>query len=117
MYKLRTGLVLAASFVTAMLCAQTGNQLVQRCRTGTLLDVDTRTEIVPTTSTQHGVEKDKNGKKVYDGYSTPSETKRTVYVLRVAVDGMLYTAESSPLFGPFSYKPTDLVIGDPIEAA
>ena len=89
-HRLRIALVLALTSITGTLCAQTGNQVVQqRCHTGTLLGVDTRTEIVPTTSTQHGVEKEKDGKKVYDGYSTPSESKRTVYVLHVAVDGMV----------------------------
>ncbi|HKW64356.1 MAG TPA: PEGA domain-containing protein [Candidatus Acidoferrum sp.] len=115
MYAFRTAILFTAISLPSVLCAQDTNQMVQRCHTGTLLDVDSRTEIVPTTSTQHMEEKDKHGKKVYDGYSTPNEAKRTTYVLQVGVDGMVYTVESTPLFGVFSYKPTDLVVGDSIE--
>jgi PEGA domain len=116
MYRFRIAILFGAICMPGMLRAQDANEVVQRCHTGTLLDVDSRTELVPTTSTQHVEEKDKRGKKVYDGYTTPNEEKRTTYTLQVAVDGVVYTPESTPLFGFLSYKPTDLVVGDSIEA-
>jgi len=116
MNRFRIAILLTAMCLPDMVRAQDTHSFPQRCHRATLLDVDSRAELVPTVSTQHVEKKDKHGKTTFDGYSTPSEEKHTIYTVRVALDGMIYTAESTPRFGIFSYKPTDLVVGDPIEA-
>ena len=113
---LKTQLVIfcALNLVCTTLSAQ--NLKGQRCHVGTLLAMDSRTELVPVTSSTHVEEKVKKDKTVYTGTTTPDEQKKTIYTIRVALDGFVYTADSSPVFGVFSYKPTDLVVGDPVEA-
>lgn len=78
----------------------------ERCATGTLMDVRTRTERVQTFRTYRS-----HGKT----HTVPAEERRTVYTLDVSLDGMRYSAQSRPILPPFSYAPTDLVVGDAIE--
>src|SRR5689334_19034236 len=114
MYKIRIVILFMASLAGSELSAQ--NLKGQRCHVGTLLSMDSRSENVPVTSTTRVEEKVKNDKKVYTGTTTPDEQKKTYYTVQVALYGFVYTAESSPMFGVFSYKPTDMIVGDPIEA-
>jgi len=83
------------------------------CRSGTLLDLKTRIQTLPAMTNQHYEEKEKNGKKVTDGYTYSPDRNQTIYVLTVELDDMTYTAETPQnLF--FGYNPTDLVVNDPI---
>lgn len=85
------------------------------CRTGTLIGLDTRIQTIGEISTAHYDEREKkNGKRTTDGYTYSGEQTQEIYVLTVAVDDMIYTAESvKNLF--FGYNPTDLVVNDPVE--
>lgn len=85
------------------------------CGTGKLVGLDTRTQTIAGMNTGHYEEKvKKNGKRTIDGYTYSGEQTLEIYVLRVAIGDMIYTAENfKNLF--FGYNPTDMVVNDPVD--
>jgi hypothetical protein len=73
------------------------------CGVGTLIDVQANVEVIQAGTIEHGRETvKKNGRREYDSYSAPNMQKQTTY-----------TAQSELIFG-FGFKPTSLVVNDPI---
>ena len=86
------------------------------CGVGTLIDVQAHVDVIQTGTIEHGRETvKKNGKKEYNSYSTSNLQKQTTYTVTIALDDLNYTAQSEQIFG-FGFKPTSLVINDPIGA-
>jgi hypothetical protein len=86
------------------------------CGTGTLIDVQAHVEVIQTGTIEHGREiVKKNGRKEYDSYSTSSLQKQTTYTVTIVLDDLTYTAQSQQILS-FGFKPTSLVVNDPIGA-
>lgn len=86
------------------------------CGIGTLIDVQAHVEVIDAGTIEHGRETvKKNGGREYDSYSTSNLQKRTTYTVTVALDDLTYTAQSEQILG-FGFKPTSLVVNDPIGA-
>ena len=84
------------------------------CGVGTLIDVQTNVEVIQGGTIEHGRETvKKNGRREYDSYSAPNMQKQTTYTVMIVVDDLTYTAQSELIFG-FGFKPTSLVVNDPI---
>ena len=81
------------------------------CQTGKLLDVGEATEYVPTT--QFG-RVHRNGNKDWTTVELPSTRKQTTYTVKVALDGIIYTARSSGDF--WGYNPSKMIVGTELEA-
>lgn len=81
------------------------------CRTGRLLDVREDTEYVPTVQIGRV---HRNGDKDWTTVELPSARKQTTYMIKVALDGIIYTARSG---GDFSgYNPSKMIVGSELEA-
>jgi hypothetical protein len=84
------------------------------CGIGTLIDVQAHVEVIQAGTIEHGRETvKKNGRKEYDSYSTSNLQKQTTYTVTIVLDDLTYTAQSELIFG-FGFKPTSLVVNDPI---
>lgn len=84
------------------------------CQPGTLVGLDTRTQIVEGMRNEHYEEKEKkNGKKVVAGYTYGGDRIEVTYILTVAMRDMIYTAEHPKMLF-FGYNPTDMVVNDPV---
>jgi hypothetical protein len=83
------------------------------CGIGTLIDVQAHVEVIQAGTIEHGRETVKNGRREYDSYSAPNLQKQTNYTVTIALDDLTYTAQSELIFG-FGFKPTSLVVNDPI---
>ena len=84
------------------------------CGIGTLIDVQARVEVIQAGTIEHGRETvKKNGRREYDSYSAPNLQKQTTYAVTIVLDDLTYTAQSELIFG-FGFKPTSLVVNDPI---
>jgi hypothetical protein len=81
------------------------------CQTGKLLDVREDTEYVPTVQVGR-VYRDSN--KDWTTVELPSTRKQTTYVVKVALDGIIYTARSSGDF--WGYNPSKMIVGTELEA-
>jgi hypothetical protein len=104
---------LAAMLLSTKAIAAPGNGV---CSTGTLIDVQVHVEVIEAGTMEHGQESvKKNGKKEYSSYSTSNLQKQTTYTVTVGLDDLIYTAESKEIFG-FGFKPTSLVVNDPVRA-
>src|SRR4051794_5685619 len=78
---------------------------------GMLLDVQEDTEYVPTV--QFG-RVHRNGNKDWTTVELPSTRKQTTYTVKVALDGIIYTARSSGDF--WGYNPSKMIVGTELEA-
>ena len=86
------------------------------CGIGTLIDVQAHAEVIQAGTIEHGRETvKKNGRKEYDSYSTSNLQKQTTYTVTMVLDDLTYTAQSEQILG-FGFKPTSLVVNDPIGA-
>jgi hypothetical protein len=86
------------------------------CGIGTLTDVQARVEVIQAGTIEYGRKTvKKNGRREYDSYSAPNLQKQTTYTVTIVLDDLTYTAQAELLFG-FGFKPTSLVINDPIGA-
>jgi hypothetical protein len=84
------------------------------CGVGTLMDVQANVEVIQAGTIEHGRETvKKNGRREYDSYSAPNTQKQTIYTVTIVMDDLTYTAQSERTFG-FGFKPTSLVVNDPI---
>ena len=84
------------------------------CGVGTLMDVQGHVEVTQAGAIEHGRETvKKNGEREYDSYSAPNLQKQTTYTVTIVLDDLTYTAQSELIFG-FGFKPTSLVVNDPI---
>lgn len=81
------------------------------CQTGKLLDVQEDTEYVPTV--QFG-RVHRNGDKDWTTVEMPSTRRQTAYTVKVALDGLIYTARSSGDF--WGYNPSKMIVGAELEA-
>lgn len=81
------------------------------CQTAKLLDVREETEYVPTV--QFG-RVHRNGNKDWTTVELPSTRKQTTYTVKVALDGIIYSARSSGDF--WGYNPTKMIVGNELEA-
>jgi hypothetical protein len=81
------------------------------CPTGKLLDVREDTEYIPTV--QFG-RIHRNGNKDWTTVELPSTRKQTTYTVKVALDGIIYTARSSGDF--WGYNPSKMIVGTELEA-
>lgn len=97
---------LASAFVFAA-----GSQTASAYQTGKLLDVQEDTEYVPTV--QFG-RVHRNGSKDWTTVELPSTRKQTTYTVKVALDGIIYTARSSGDF--WAYNPAKMIVGAELEA-
>ena len=86
------------------------------CGIGTLIDVQAHVEVIQAGTIEHGRETvKKNGRREYDSYSAPNVQKQTIYTVTIVMDDLTYTAQSGLMFG-FGFKPTSLVVNDPVGA-
>ena len=86
----------------------------QVCGIGTLIDVQANVEVIQAGTIEHGRETvKKNGRREYDSYSAPNLQKQTTYTVTIVLDDLTYSAQSELIFG-FGFKPTSLVVNDPI---
>jgi hypothetical protein len=76
------------------------------CQTGRLLDVREDTEYVPTVQIGRI---HRNGNKDWTTVELPSARKQTTYTVKVALDGIIYTAHSSGDF--WGYNPSKMIVG------
>lgn len=104
---------LIAAFGTALLLTPLSySKTAPACQTGTLLDVQENTELLP--AAQIGqARQNKNGKD-WTTIATPPARKLTTYVVKVVLDGIIYTARSSGEFG--AYKPSRMIVNSEVEA-
>jgi hypothetical protein len=86
-------------------------QATSACQTGKLLDVREDTEYIPTV--QFG-RVHRNGNKDWTTVELPSTRKQTTYTVKVALDGIIYTARSSDDF--WGYNPSKMIVGTEMEA-
>src|ERR1043166_1426915 len=86
-------------------------QTASFCQTGRVLDVQEDTEYVPTV--QFG-RVHRNGNKDWTTVEMPSARKQTTYTVKVALDGIIYTARSSGDF--WGYNPAKMIVGNELEA-
>ena len=104
---------LIAAFGAALLLAPASQaKTAPACQTGKLLDVQEITELVPTAQIGQA-RQNKNGKE-WNTITTPSARKQTTYVVKVELDGIIYTARSSGEF--WAYKPTTMTVNSEVEA-
>lgn len=99
---------LASAFVFA---AGSPGETASAYQTGKLLDVQEDTEYVPTV--QFG-RVHRNGSKDWTTVELPSTRKQTTYTVKVALDGIIYTARSSGDF--WAYNPAKMIVGAELEA-
>jgi len=100
------------TLATALVLTPTSyGQAASACQTGKLLDVQEDNEYVPTV--QFG-RVHRNGSKDWTTVELPSTRKQTTYTVRVALDGIIYTARSSGDF--WGYNPSKMVVGAELEA-
>src|SRR5689334_17490290 len=99
---------LASAFVFA---AGSPAETASAYQTGKLLDVQEDTEYVPTV--QFG-RVHRNGSKDWTTVELPSTRKQTTYTVKVALDGIIYTARSSGDF--WAYNPAKMIVGAELEA-
>jgi hypothetical protein len=84
------------------------------CGIGTLIDVQAHVEVIQAAAIEHGRETvKKDGGREYYSYSAPNLQKQTTYTVTVVLDDLTYTAQSEMILG-FGFKPTSLVVNDPI---
>jgi len=81
------------------------------CHTGKLLNAREDVEYVPTVQVGRVHRK---GKKDWITFELPSTRKQTTYTVKVALDGIIYTARSSGEF--WAYNPSRMIVGDELEA-
>ena len=86
-------------------------QATSTCQIGVLLDVREDVEYIPTV--QFG-RVHRNGNKDWTTVELPSSRKQTTYTVKVALEGILYTARSSGDF--WGYKPSKMIVGTELEA-
>ena len=98
----------AAAFVLAPISF---GQAVSTCRTGRLLDVQENIEYIPTTQIGRV---HRNGNKDWTTVEMPSARKQTTYTVKIALDGIIYTARSNGDF--WGYNPTKMIVGSELEA-
>ena len=82
------------------------------CQTGKLLDVHENTELVPDVQIVQ-TRQNKNGKD-WTTIALPSTRKQATYVVKVALDGIIYTARSSGDF--WAYNPSGMIVNSEVEA-
>jgi hypothetical protein len=88
----------------------------QVCGIGTLIEVQAQVEVIQAGMIEHGRKTVKqNGRTEYDSYSTPNLQKQTTYTVTIVLDDLTYTAQSELILG-IGFKPTSLVVNDPIGA-
>ena len=80
-------------------------------RAGRLLDVREETEYVPTVQVGRV---HRNGNKDWTTVELPATRKQTTYTVKVALDGIIYTARSSGDF--WGYNPSKMIVGTEVEA-
>jgi hypothetical protein len=104
---------LIAAFGAAVLLAPASYaQAAPACQTGKLLDVQENTEFVPTAQIGQA-RQNKNGKD-WTTIAMPSARKQTTYIVKVALDGIIYTARSSGDF--WGYNPSSMIVNSEVEA-
>ena len=86
-------------------------QAAATCQTGRLLDVREDIEYVPTVQVGRV---HRNGNKDWTTVEMPSTRKQTTYTVKIALDGIIYTARSSGDF--WGYNPSNMVVGAELEA-
>jgi hypothetical protein len=99
---------LASAFV---LTPTSFGEATSACQTGRLLDVREDTEYVPTVQVGRV---HRNGNKDWTTVELPSARKQTTYTVKVALDGIIYTARSSGDF--WGYNPSKMIVGAELEA-
>jgi hypothetical protein len=104
---------LIAAFGAAILLAPASYaKTAPACHPGKLLDVQENTELVPTA--QIGQARQNRNGKEWTTIATPSARKQTTYVVKLVLDGIIYTARSSCEF--WAYKPSSLIVNSEVEA-
>jgi hypothetical protein len=109
----RLALIVLAGVVAASeaFAAQPAN-----CGTAMVEDVEAVTEFVPqTTFTTYREKRRKPGDRGGFAVTTPAERRSKKYLIKVRLNDMLYTAESSG-DGFWQFDPRRFVINDPIQA-
>ena len=99
---------LAWAFV---LTARSYGQATSACQTGKLLDVLEEIQYIPTVQVGRV---HRNGSKDWTTVELPSARKQTTYTVKVALDGIIYTARSSGDF--WGYNPSKMIVGAELEA-
>lgn len=109
---LKLNALIAAFGAAILLVPQNYARTALACQTGKLLDVQENTEFVPTSQIGQARQK-KNGKE-WTTIATPPARKQTTYVVKVVLNGIIYTARSSGEF--WSYKPSSMIVNSDVEA-
>jgi hypothetical protein len=86
-------------------------QTAGSCPTGKLLDVQEDSEYIPTVQVGRV---HRNGSKDSTTVEMPSARKQTTYTVKVALEGIIYTARSSGDFR--GYNPSKMVVGSDVKA-
>jgi hypothetical protein len=103
--------VAGATLVSALAFAPVSyGQATAGCPTGRLLDVQESSDYIPTTS----VGRVYRSGKAWTTVDMPSARRQTTYTVKVALNGMVYTARSNGDFR--GYNPSRMVVGDDVEA-
>jgi hypothetical protein len=104
--------VLIAAFGGAILIAPPNHaNAASACKTAKLLDVQEITEYVPTVQIGQA-RQDKNGKD-WTTVTLPPTRKQTTYVIKLALEGMIYTARSNGDF--WGYNPSRMIVNSEVE--
>jgi hypothetical protein len=81
------------------------------CQRATLLDVQEDNDYIPTVQVGRVY---RNGSKRWTTVEMPSARRQTTYTVKLALNGIIYTARSSGDF--WGYNPTKMVVGSEVEA-
>ena len=109
---LKLNTLIAAFGAATLLAPASYARTVPACQTGKLLDVQENTELVPDVQIVQ-TRQNKNGKD-WTTIALPSTRKQTTYVVKVALDGIIYTARSSGDF--WGYNPSSMIVNSEVEA-
>ena len=109
---LKLNTLIAVFGAATLLVAASDAKTAPACQTGKLLDLQENTEFVPTVQIGQG-RQNKNGKD-WTTITLPPTRKQTTYVVKVVLDGVIYTARSSGEF--WAYKPSSMIVNSEVEA-
>ena len=109
---LKLNTLIAAFGAAILLTPASYAKTTPACQIGKLLDVQEITELVPTAQIGQA-RQNKNGKD-WTTIALPPTRKQTTYVVKVALDGIIYTARSSGDF--WGYKPSSMIVNSEVEA-
>jgi hypothetical protein len=86
-------------------------QAASACQIGKRLDIQEDIQYIPTVQIGRV---HRSGNKDWTTVELPSARKQTTYTVKIALDGIIYTARSSGDF--WGYNPSNMIVGADLEA-